>query len=297
MKILHLDSGREMRGGQLQALRLHRALTHMGHDSFLLAPEASPLLAAARAEKLPADVLRPLRLGLLTRQYDLVHAHCAQSHTYAAMFSRVPFVVSRRVAFPVRTGLASRWKYSKAARFLAVSHYVAMILAEAGIAESKIDVVYDGVELPPQPAQGDLIVAPATDDPAKGAALAREAAAEAGVPIHFSSNLAADLPRARAFIYISQSEGLGSAILLAMAHGLPVVGSRTGGIPEIIEDGVTGILVANSTVTVAAALRTLNADPVLCARMGEAARRAIESRLTVRHMTDATLQSYSKALA
>ena len=48
MRILHLDTGREMRGGQWQALRLHSALLGAGHESLLLAREASPLLAAVR---------------------------------------------------------------------------------------------------------------------------------------------------------------------------------------------------------------------------------------------------------
>jgi hypothetical protein len=90
-----------MRGGQWQALRLHRGLTEAGHQSLLLSREGSPLLEAVREAGLPCDVLRPLRLGLLSREFDLVHAHDARSHTLAALFSRVPFVVSRRVSFAI----------------------------------------------------------------------------------------------------------------------------------------------------------------------------------------------------
>ena len=53
MRILHLDSGREMRGGQWQVLRLHQGLTEAGLDSLLLARSDSPLAAAARAASLP----------------------------------------------------------------------------------------------------------------------------------------------------------------------------------------------------------------------------------------------------
>src|SRR5580698_418904 len=133
MRVLHLDSGRGMRGGQWQVLSLHRGLVDDGYDSVLLAPEGSPLLEAAGRADLPCDVLRPLRLGLLSRQFDLVHAHDARSHTLAALFSRVPFVVSRRVAFPVRRSAASRWKYRRASLFLAVSQHVAAQLRNAGI--------------------------------------------------------------------------------------------------------------------------------------------------------------------
>ena len=45
------------------------------------------------------------------------------------------------------------------------------------------------------------------------------------------------------FVMSSETEGLGTSILDAMACGKPVVGTSTGGIPEVVEDGVTGLLV------------------------------------------------------
>ena len=70
----------------------------------------------------------------------------------------------------------------------------------------------------------------------------REAGRRFAHPVHQISTR--DLPHARAMIYLTQSEGLGSGILLAMAHGVTVIASNTGGIPEMIENGVNGILVA-----------------------------------------------------
>jgi len=295
MKILHLDSGREMRGGQWQVLRLHRALVEAGHESLLLAREAGPLLAAASERSLPCGVLRPLRLAIQSRGFDLVHAHDAHSHTWGALFAGVPLVVSRRVAFPVRTSAASRWKYRKASRFLAVSRYVAGLLSPAGIDPGRIDVVYDGVEVPLNPASGDAILTPFTVDPAKGMALAEQAAALAGVPLTCSRDLERDLPHARAMVYLSRSEGLGSGILLAMAQGVAVAASNTGGIPELIEDGVTGLLLQNELDSVARAMRQLT--PAVCAALGLAARAFVSRRFTVEHMVRATLDSYAKALA
>ena len=43
------------------------------------------------------------------------------------------------------------------------------------------------------------------------------------------------------FVMSSETEGLGTSILDAMACGKPVVGTSTGGIPEVVEDGVTGL--------------------------------------------------------
>src|SRR6185437_10938158 len=202
MRVLHLDSGREMRGGQWQVLRLHQALLAAGHESLLLAREGAPLLKAARE----CEALRPARLRAISGDFDLAHAHDARSHTLAALLSKAPFVVSRRVAFPLKTSAISRWKYGRARRYLAVSKYVAGILSQAGIDDSRTDVVYDGVEIPPKPADGDAVLTPYTLDPAKGMALAERAAAEAGVTLRRSENLEKDLPRARAMVYLRSEE-------------------------------------------------------------------------------------------
>ena len=294
MKILHLDSGREMRGGQWQVLRLHQALLEAGHESFLMARQYSPLLTLSAERDLPCDVLRPLRLLIRSRRFDLVHAHDAHAHSSAAVFSRAPFVVSRRVAFPLSTSAASRWKYRRASRYLAVSSYVANILMQSGIDAERIDIVYDGVAFPATAAAADTVLTPYTNDPAKGMALAEQAAAAASLPLKLSKDLTRDLPHARAMLYLTQSEGLGSAILLAMAHGVTVIASSTGGIPEIIENGVNGILVQNDIDSVVTALRHLK--PELCSALGAAARETIRSRFTVAHMLNATLASYQKVL-
>ena len=51
------------------------------------------------------------------------------------------------------------------------------------------------------------------------------------------------LPMADIYVHPSRSEGLGSALLEASVAGLPLVGSRVGGIPEIVQHGVNGLLV------------------------------------------------------
>jgi glycosyltransferase involved in cell wall biosynthesis len=286
MRILHLDSGREMRGGQWQVLRLHRGLLTAGHESHLLARAGSPLLQMAREQGLPAE---PLPLLLPSRRFDLIHAHDARSHTLSTL-TRTPLVVSRRVAFPVKTTALSRWKYSRPALFLAVSRFVAQELRKAGVPASRIEIVYDGIPVPAREADGDAILAPWTLDPAKGLALAQQAAALAKVPLEFSKDLEADLPRARALLYLSHSEGLGSGILLAMAHGVPVIASNIGGIPELIQDGVNGLLVQNEPESVAAAFSRLHRQ------LGHAARQTVLERFTVDHMVQSTLAAYARVL-
>jgi hypothetical protein len=294
MRILHVDSGREMRGGQWQVLFLHRALIEAGHESLLLARRGGPLLAHASQRGLPCEELGPLRLASRSRDFDLVHAHDARSHAMGAMLPAIPLVVSRRVAFPIRDSAASKWKYARARRFLAVSRFVAGKLTDAGIDARRIDVVYDGVQVPETLATGEAVITPYTLDPAKGMALAQQAAALAGVPLLCSTDLTRDLPQARVLVYISQSEGLGSGILLAMAYGVTVVASRTGGIPEVIEDGVTGYLAPNEPSAIAAALGDALKPPA--AERGRAAREMVLRRFTIEHMVNATLESYQKTL-
>ena len=151
MNILHLDSGRQLRGGQWQVLLLMQALSRRGHRQQLLARPGSPLLERARRAGFAAE---PSRLGwrLASRSgfpADLIHAHDAASHTAAVLRRRrAPLVVSRRVSFPVGRGWLSRWKYARAAHYIAVSHYVARQLRSVGIPQERIAVVLDGVSLP-----------------------------------------------------------------------------------------------------------------------------------------------------
>lgn len=75
------------------------------------------------------------------------------------------------------------------------------------------------------------------------------------------------------FVLPSKREGLPMALLEAMAFGLPVVTTPVGGIPDIVDDGVTGILVEPSNVAaIAAAIELLARDPERRSSMGRAAR-------------------------
>jgi glycosyltransferase involved in cell wall biosynthesis len=292
MRVLELDSGREMRGGQWQALFLLDGL----EDAVLMARPGSPLFDAARAKGLHVLPWRPITVAL--GRWDLIHAHDARSHTLAALAAHCPVIVSRRVAFPVRTNALSRWKYARAAHFLAVSRHVAAQLGRAGVPDAKITVVPDGVPIPPcQSTLDGEIIAPATEDPMKGSDLVRQAAALGGFQVRFSRDLEVDLRSARLFLYITRDEGLGSAALAAMAAGVPVVASRAGGLPEAVEDGETGLLAENTPEAIARAVRELLGDGPAAARMGAAGRLRAEQFFTVDRMIRDTLQVYHRILS
>lgn len=87
------------------------------------------------------------------------------------------------------------------------------------------------------------------------------------------------LPGLDLFVLSTNGDNLPVAILEAMAAGLPVVATRTGGIPELVVDGVTGFLVEPGDVGgIAAAIEVLAADDVLRRAMGKASRERAVAR-------------------
>jgi len=172
------------------------------------------------------------------------------------------------------------------------------------VAPERIAVVHDAVEVPngaPAPAVppeggSPLVAAPAIDDPLKGAQWLAEACEAAGARLLRSPHLLESLRDADVFVYITATEGLGSAILLAMARRIPVIASRVGGIPELVEHERTGLLVENSPAAVTAALRRLTEDPVFARGCAERALVQVNERFTDTVMAARTEQVYRAVL-
>jgi hypothetical protein len=280
MRILHLDAGREMRGGQWQVLRLVEGLAAAGVESTLLARPDAPLFTAARKQGWRVEPLGVTRaLGCL-RSHTLIHAHDARSHTLGAFLRGRPLVVSRRVSFPV----GSRWKYGRARRYLAVSEFVKQVLMEGGVPEAKISVVYDGVPVL-EVSHGKLVLG-----------LEKDSALLAHMGLRMVTHLEEELPDAAILVYVTNSEGLGSGALLAMSAAVPVIASRIGGLGEVIRHGENGLLVENDEAAISGAIRTLLDHPELARQIGAAARRTVIERFTVDRMVASTLEAYRRVL-
>lgn len=97
------------------------------------------------------------------------------------------------------------------------------------------------------------------------------------------------------FVMSSLTEGLGSAVLDAMAMGLAVVGTRAGGIPEAVVPGETGELVEpGEAKPLAAALVKLLKDPALRRTYGEAGQQRVARQFDVDHLVAGTLAAYRR---
>ncbi len=159
---LIVDLETEWRGGQNQALLTAKGMLERGHDAKLVAIRDSPLAqraaqagiqvheVATRAKRSRAALL--LRKLLSENKFEIVHAnepHGLTAAWFAGAHKRLPVVASRRVAYPLQKNVIARSRYLMASRILAVSSFVAASVTKSGIPADRVEVVYEGVEVPP----------------------------------------------------------------------------------------------------------------------------------------------------
>ncbi len=162
MRILMLDLGLELRGGQRQVYYLVRALARTaGFEPLVACPREGKLAALLAGEGLPVLPLpwrspaNPLAYGWLSgrlggKPVDIVHTHDANAATMGALYKlmhggRVKLVHSRRVSYPLRPGLRS-WKYRVADAVVGVSRDIADGMIRAGIPAAKVSAIHSGID-------------------------------------------------------------------------------------------------------------------------------------------------------
>lgn len=97
------------------------------------------------------------------------------------------------------------------------------------------------------------------------------------------------------FVLSSVEEGLGTSLFDAMAAGAPIVATRAGGIPEIVQDGITGLLVPSGDApALAAAITRLLTERELARRLAAAAGEYVRREGTCQRMTAETLRVYER---
>ncbi len=104
------------------------------------------------------------------------------------------------------------------------------------------------------------------------------------------------IPSMDVFVLSSLNEGLGRVLLEAMAAGRPVVATKVGGVPEVVKDGITGILVPPSDPEeMSSAIMKILTNPEMADAMGEEGRKWAE-RFDIQNAVE-TLESLYRNLS
>lgn len=267
------------------------------------------LLFANGADVVHTHNTRPLLYAgpaaLLARVARVIHTRHGQ---------RFGATKGETVAFRLATTMVDR--------VVCVSHDSAMIAAREGVSPKRIRTLWNGIDVsrfrPANPQGRGPVVSVGRFSPEKDFAnLIQAAAIAVGIDPTFRLDIAGDgvcmadlrqkvdelklegtvrllgqvrdipslLSEASVFTLASLTEGISLTVLEAMATGLPVVATRVGGNPEVIEDGITGLLVPPSDPTaLAGALVELWRSPDRRRLLGSAGRDRVEKHFDVRKM-------------
>ena len=255
----------------------------------------------------------------------VVHTHTFGSHllgTRAALRTRrLQIRTEHHVMhyFDPSCSPFTRWAAARTDRFVAVSEYVRRVLAETvPRLAGRMTVVRNGVDTayfaPRAPADGAFRVGVVCRLTAwKRVHLAIEAAALAGAELlvvgdgeertrletlarqrgarvrfaGYAADPRALMAECDAILSTSDHEPLGLSVLEALSMGRPVIGYAAGGIPEIVEHDVTGLLVVEPTAAaLAGALDRMRRDRPSVLRMGERGRRFAVDHCSIERMCE-----------
>ena len=247
----------------------------------------------------------------------------------------IPLIVSRRVAFQPKSVRLKYGE--RVTMFIAISSAVRNAMVAGGVEASRISVVHSGITRRPDPVtprdwraelsiSGDSVlcgvVGAMTAEKgidqlsAIAGSLPRGARERArliliggtsrgssvigGLATH-SAGFVTDIDPAIAGLdclwHPSKTEGLGTSVIDAMALGVPPVAFAVGGLPEVIEDGISGLLVPPAdTARFAAAAARLIDDSGLRSRLAEGARKRATT-FDALEMTKGTEAVYNEVLA
>jgi L-malate glycosyltransferase len=329
VRVVHVASGREWRGGQRQVWLLARELQARGIDQTVVTRRGSELArrltasgVSVRAISWSAGLDPRVLTALLSelRRPAVLHAHDAHALTLSGLCSWITgarYVATRRVTFPLR----NRIFWRRACRIIAISRAVVEALVQDGLNRTS------------------LVLIPSTYDPAVFRAGSVDIRTRLGLCpggqiavalgaltpekdhitlIRAASRLVQDLPelhwvivgdgdmrqlimdeiernglssrvhllehfedphqvlgQADIFVLSSTSEGLGSSVLAAMAARVPIVATRVGGVPDLLESGAGFLVEPSNPERLADAVRGVLNDPALSQSLRDKAQEEI----------------------
>lgn len=271
MRVLHVDTSTEWRGGQAQLLHLAK---HQPGCMVLLPPKAqlAPALSEAGVAVAFGVIGRWQGRGIVAkfaRDFDLVAAHTGHAHRLV-MGCAKPIVVHRRLDFA--PSMWSRARYRATPSFIAVSKAVRDVLVGSGVDALRVSVVLDVVdaedvlagdtvdlrhrfalpEVPVLVAAGALVAHKGQSDLVRALAGRKDVVVLLCGEGPLQVQLADEIRRynspmrlvghqhplgnllrgADGFVHPSREEGFGSVLIEARIAGLPIVTTDAGGAPE-----------------------------------------------------------------
>ena len=293
--------------------------------------------AGVDVRRWPGAVAGASRLVLAGRTHDLLHVHDARAHGLARLAGWPrpgrALIVHRRVDDPPHDRASTRWKYAGGV-FVCVSEAVAAVLRARGVPAARLRVALSAVELgtlPPPPGpvgpalrfaalgalvghkgHADLLEALARcvhahrlrlvgDGPLRGALLAQRERLGLVGRVELVGDVGEgrlEIATAHAFVHPSRTEGLGTAVLDAMAAGRPVVATRAGGLPEICDETTGRTAPPGDPAALAACLDSLGelaaTAPSAFAALGLRGRDRVAERHTPERLSAAVRAVYDE---
>lgn len=360
LKILHVNTSINWRGGEQQLLYLSAGLRQKGYSQLIACQPDSLLLKRYQwyVSTAPVrmrgewDIAAAWELARLIdiKGIQLVHLHSSHAHALGLMAAKISgskpaVIVSRRVDFHLRRNPISWIKYRMGVnRIIAVSNAVKQVLISDGICPEVIDVVYDGIDVkwfsedmdndylyeefgldPVFPIVGIVAaLAPHKDHKTflqacfhvkktnpyvqflivgegelrcKLQQMVKRLGIESNV---IFTGFRFDIPQILSildvFVVSSYLEGLNTSILEAQSSGVPVIATKTGGIPEIIKDGINGLLVLpRHPESLAERIVQLINDRTLANRLASIAKEDVK-RFNMEAMINATEVIYHRVM-
>lgn len=320
-----------------QLQRLGHEVSFWGRAGSPLISAAQRAGLRARGLRRPWSSLHGLRAQVRAAGIELINAHTGSGHALAAALAAmttVAVVRTRGDARPVAKHPLARLLARRTDAYIAANSAIARELA-AAFWGSRVATVFQGIAAGPAlPLPEDCVFGLLGRlDPVKGhetllraAALLKKdhpairlRAVGGGAPLRrtqlesraralglegcveftgFAADVPAELARCRVGVVASTgSEAVSRAALEWMAAGRPLVATAVGGLPDLVDEGVTGFLLPpGDPQSLARALARFLEQPALAERLGGAARRVFEERFSLERFGAETMKVYGQVL-
>lgn len=252
---------------------------------------------------------------------------CAGGHEYWCVIHNCRQNIFESVGYGLRAAVARRFRLiiDNVSTIIALTEFMKKRLVQQGFPSDRIVVLPNMVSIPTEPAhpsEGEYIGFCGRVSPEKGIEQLLAAAAHTGLPIRIAGDYSA-MPgitdtAARNVVFVGHldREGLSSfyrrarlivvpsiwfevcplVILEAMSYGIPVLATRIGGLPELVDDGKTGLLFEpGNMVELAMKLRVLWDNPALCSELGQAGRQKAIAKYSSTFYYEKLIEVYERA--